>query len=287
MPHASTYLQEYDAQNRTGRPMDALPGNGRLAALAQGAGLEPASIALEEFHGDGTDGAQAAVHPELSLYPASMVKTPLVVAALTDVAGGRLALDGRHEVTPANMTFNDAPSPLEPGVLARLDELCDLAISRSDNVATNMLFDIVGRDRATAIVRERYGLLRTSFHRKLSGSDPLIADPGWDGTSHNTHPASDAARLFALIALDRVPHSDVVRGALVRQYWNDKLSKGLREGDRFAHKTGDTNDVTHDGGILTTREGRTFVVVVYTGLASTDANNARFGPFMEALRASL
>ncbi len=267
--------------------MDSMPGNGRLAALAQGAGLEPAAILVEGFHEDGAPMPEAAVNADRDLYPASMIKTPLVVAALTDVADGRLQLDGRHEVTAANMTFNDAPSPLHPGVKARLDELCDLAISRSDNVATNMLFDIVGRERATAIVRGRYGLTKTSFHRKLSGSDPLIADAGWDGTSRNSHPASDAAKLFALIALDRVARSEVVRGALVRQYWNDKLSKGLRDGDRFAHKTGDTNDVTHDGGILTTREGRTYVVVVYTGLASTDANNARFGPFMEALRASL
>lgn len=262
--------------------MDALPDSSALAALARRAGLAPVSIVVAE-----AGGASTALESDIELYPASMIKTPLVLAALTDVASGRLALDRRLEVTAANMTFNDAPSPLHPGVQARLDEVCDLAISRSDNVATNMLFDAVGRERATEIVAQRYGLTHTAFHRKLSGSDPLIDDPGWDGTSRNAHPASDAAKLFMMIALDRVPHSDLLRGALVRQYWNDKLSKGLRAGDRFAHKTGDTNDVTHDGGILTTAEGRTYVVVVYTGLQSTDENNARFAPFMEALRASL
>lgn len=222
-----------------------------------------------------------------SLYPASMIKTPLVAAAMADVADGRLRLDDRVEVHGSNMTFNDAPSPLKAGYWSTLEQLCDLAISKSDNVATNVLFDVLGRERATQTVRERFNLTETGFYRKLSGSDPLIADPGWDGVRRNAHSARDAARLFEAIALDRVPHADTIRGSLERQYWNDKLSKGLRPGDRFAHKTGDTGDVTHDGGILTTSEGRSYVIVVYTGMPSTDDTNARFSPFMQALREAL
>ena len=263
--------------------MDAALDAMTLARLAGNAGLTGASLWLQEL-GDADSGLPLAVDAGREIYPASMIKTPLVAAVLSDVAGGRLKLDDRVLVGPENMTFNDAPSPLKPGASVRLDEICDLAISRSDNVATNLLFDSVGRERATKIVGERYALHATAFHRKVSGSDPLIVDPGWDGVHRNAHPVSDAARLFTLVALDRIPHADLLRGGLVRQYWNDKLSKGLRDGDRFAHKTGDTNDVTHDGGILTTEQGRTYVIVVYTTLASTDDNNARFGPFMKSLR---
>ncbi|HEV7179420.1 MAG TPA: serine hydrolase [Candidatus Baltobacteraceae bacterium] len=266
--------------------MDALPGKDTTADLARKAGLAPVSIVLSGPL-EAPANSETTLDPNRDIYPASMIKTPLVAAALADVADGRLKLSDRFEVSSANMTFNDAPSPLHTGAWARLDEICELAISRSDNVATNMLFDAVGRERATRIVNERFGLRATAFHRKLSGSDPLIDDPQWDGVHHNAHPALDAAALFTLIALDRIPHADLVRGALVRQYWNDKLSKGLRAGDRFAHKTGDTNDVTHDGGILTTGDGRTFVIVVYTAMSSTSENNARFAPFMETLRALL
>ena len=260
--------------------MDAPLNAQRLGALAHHHGLEPGSLVVRPL-----DGAwEAAVRPDVDLYPASMIKTPLAAAVLALAADGVLSIDERIEVTQANMTFNDAPSPLVPGYRARIDELCRLAISRSDNVATNVLFDVGGRERATRLARERFGLTGTAFYRKLSGSDPLIDDPGWDGEHSNAHPAGDAARLFEAIALDRVPYSDVLRGALARQYWNDKLSKGLRSGDAFAHKTGDTSDATHDGGILTTAPGRTYIVVVYTGLSSTDAHNARFGPFMKALR---
>jgi beta-lactamase class A len=248
--------------------------------LAQEHALEPSALVVHSLD----DAWAASYRPEEGLYPASMIKTPLAAAVLADAADGRIAITDRVEISRANMTYNDAPSPLVPGYWARVDELCELAISRSDNVATNALFDVVGRERATRIVAARFGLTQTAFYRKLSGSEPLISDPGWDGVHRNTHPAGDAAKMFELIALDRAPHSDLLRGALARQYWNDKLSKGLRTGDQFAHKTGDTNDVTHDGGILTTSEGRNYVVVVYTGLSSTDEHNARFGPFMRALR---
>ncbi|HET9029592.1 MAG TPA: serine hydrolase [Candidatus Aquilonibacter sp.] len=263
--------------------MDAPLDERRLGELLHYHGLEPASAVLHALE----PGWQVALDPQRPLYPASMIKTPLAAAAL-GIADERGA--GRPErlaVTQANMTYNDAPSPLVPGYSATVTEVCELAISRSDNVATNMLFDAADRDRATRYAQERLGLRNTAFYRKLSGSDPLINDPGWDGVHHNSHPAGDAARMFELIALDRVAHSDLLRGALAHQYWNDKLSKGLREGDTFAHKTGDTSDVTHDGGILTTNEGRTYVIVVYTGLGATEANNARFGPFMRDLRVFL
>lgn len=251
---------------------------GRLEGLGE---FEPASIVVQELESGQVLGDW---DPGRDLYPASMIKVPLAAAVLALVEEGVFRLDQHVEVTAANLTLNDAPSPLVPGYFARVDELCELAITFSDNVATNVLFDLAGRKRATEIVRERLGLRGTAFHRKLSGSEPLIRDPLWDGRNMNSHPASDAAALFRAIGLNRVPGSDLLRGALARQYWNDKLSRGLRNGDTFAHKTGGTSDVTHDGGILRTAAGRHVVVVVYAGLASTDENNARFGPLMAQLR---
>src|SRR5579863_447069 len=206
-----------------------------LSRLA--APLAPASIVVQVLESGEVLGS---LNPEADLYPASMIKVPLVAAVLSEADAGRYRLSDRREVTAGNLTFNDAPSPLVAGYSARIDELCELAISRSDNVATNVLFDIVGRERATAIARDAFALHHTAFYRKVSGSDPLIDDPGWDGIHTNAHPASDAARLFRLVGLDAVPHSDLIRGALAKQYWNDKLSRGLAPGDAFLHKTGDT-----------------------------------------------
>lgn len=251
---------------------------------AREAGLDALSFVFKRLDRDENP---IEIEPRRALYPASMLKTPLAVAVYSLVQAGELHPTDTFEVTQANMTANDKPSPLVPGYRSPLGELIELMITRSDNVATNMLYDIAGRERATEIVQREFGLKGTAFRRKLSGSLPLIHDPEWDGTHRNTHPASDAAALYELIARDRVPFARALRETLDRQEWNNKLSGGLASGDRFAHKTGDTDEVTHDGGILYTQEGGSYVIVVYTGLESSDENNARFAPFMRALRAQM
>jgi beta-lactamase class A len=266
-------------RRRARTPVPMRLDSGALAAAAADAGLEAASIVVLPLAG-----AAVELNPTLPLYPASMIKVPLVAAALFEIAGRRLAGSDEVAVDPANMTANDAVSPLVPGYRSSLDEVMHLAISRSDNVATNLLFDLVGRDRATEVARERFGLHDTVFARKLSGSDPLIHDPNWDGSTRNAHPAADAARLFAAIARDEIPLAHRLREMLADQAWNEKLSPGLLPGDRFLHKTGDTSEVTHDGGIVIDAQGERWVVVAYTGLASTDEHNARFAPFMRRIR---
>lgn len=255
-----------------------------VSQAAGRAGLDALAFALKRLD---REEPAVAVEPDRPLYPASMLKTPLAVAVYYLVQAGELGLADGFEVAPANMTANDKPSPLVPGYRSPLSELIDLMITRSDNVATNMLYDIAGRERATQIVQREFGLKSTAFRRKLSGSLPLIHDPQWDGTNRNTHPASDAASLFEQIARDRVPFARALRETLERQEWNNKLSDGLAPGDRFAHKTGDTDEVTHDGGILYTAQGASYVIVTYTGMESTDENNAKFAPFMQSLRAYL
>lgn len=256
--------------------------NDAVLRAADRAGLTPHSIVIKRLDRNGWPGIE--IDPDQYHYPASMLKVPLSLATLTLVQAGELRLDQTYEVTQANMTTNDKPSPMVPGYHAALRQIIELAITISDNVATNMLYDIVGRERATKIVQEQYGLTNTAFYRKLSGSEPLIHDPGWDREHRNKHSAGDAARLYELIARNQVPFAYFLRETLGRQQFNNKLSPGLRADDHFAHKTGDTDEVTHDGGILDTASGASYVLVVYTGLQANDENNNHFTPFMTEIR---
>jgi beta-lactamase class A len=210
-----------------------------------------------------------------------MIKVPLTVAAAVAVARGSRAWTQIAVVEQANMTHNDAPSPLVPGATATLEDLVALAVARSDNVATNVLFDVLGRERATDDL-VALGYPGTAFRRKLSGAEPLIADPGASG--RNAHPPAEAARLFAALAAGTVAGAARIRAALAAQYWNGKLSLGLEPGDRFEHKTGDTDSVSHDGGILTLASGESWTLVVYTHETSGDADDPRFAEFMRTLR---
>jgi len=249
-----------------------------LARAAALAGLGEAAIGLQRLD---TPGPLLCAGPQDGWAAASMIKVPLAVAAAVAVGRGTHGYADAVVVDPANMTANDAPSPLVPGASTTLAELIFLAVSRSDNVATNLLFDLLGRERASADLAA-LGYPGTVFRRKLSGAEPLIADPG--ATGRNAHPPAEAARLFGAIATGTVPGAQRVRAALEAQYWNGKLSLGLGPGDRFAHKTGDTDAVSHDGGILQLAGGETWALVVYTSETSGDADDPRFAAFMRALR---
>jgi beta-lactamase class A len=253
-----------------------------VARLARGAGLSGASIVLARTGAAAQAQAEVVrLDAEAERYPASMIKTPIAACLAGAWAAGEHDPAERVTVTAANMTANDKPSPFVPGYEATLEELARLMLVRSDNVATNVLIDLLGRARISAFCRE-IGLSRTAVRRKLSGSLPLIEDP--QATGRNSHPASDAAKLFAAIERGELAGSAWLQAALAGQEWNDKLSGGLEPGDRFAHKTGDTDEVSHDGGILDTAGGRRYLLVVYTALPSSPQADARFGAFMRALR---
>src|SRR4029077_20725681 len=110
---------------------------------------------------------------------------------------------------------------------------------RSDNIATNQLMDVLRRENITAYMRE-LGLPTFLMARKLSGSEPLIVDV--DAVGRNRFPADEAGRLLSLIARDQLPGAAAQRDLLGRCVHNDKLVPGLAPGDRFMHKTGETDE---------------------------------------------
>jgi beta-lactamase class A len=249
-----------------------------VSALARDCGLAGRSIVLEPL--DGRAGPSVRLDPGAALSPASMIKVPIAAALAERWADGTLERGSLVAVEAANLTPNDAPSPLVAGYAASLEELGRLMLVRSDNVATNVLIDVLGRERITERCRA-WGLAATAVRRKLSGALPLIDDPGASG--RNSHPAGDAALLFRAIA-DGRRFGGWLLETLAAQEWNEKLPAGLLAGDRFAHKTGDTDEVSHDGGILALPGGARFVIVVYTALPSLPENDVRFGRFMRELR---
>jgi beta-lactamase class A len=253
-----------------------------LAAFAEETGLDRAQIHVRRLGAAGPAWSRDDSRP---IYPASMIKVPLAAAAGVAIADGRLRWDTPVVVDASNATFNDAPSPIVPGYATTVEELVTLMLQRSDNVATNQLFDLLDRERATADVHA-LGYPNVFFRRKLSGELPLIEDPA--ATGRNAFSAADAAALFTAIAEDRVPEAPALRRILATSWWDVKLSRGLEPGDTFAHKTGDTDEGCHDGGILTLAEDSSrWVVVVYTELPSSEENDVRFGAFMRALRPRL
>lgn len=226
------------------------------------------------------DGPTVLLNAAAEPYPASMIKVPIAMALAALAARGTVRWEDTVTVEARNMTANDAPSAFVAGYSATLAQCVGAMLSRSDNVATNVLIDVIGREILTLGCRQ-FGLERTAVRRKLSGASPLIDDLAAHG--RNAHPPLDCARLFERIAQDAAPYR-IVRDALLAQCWNDKLSRGWDARDTFAHKTGDTDATSHDGGILTLAGGRRYVVVVYSTLASNADTDRRFTAFARGLR---
>lgn len=222
-----------------------------------------------------------------NIYPASIIKVALMVEAYRRIADGTLDHSTSVTVSAANQTTTAEMTPFVPGYRTCVRELIDLMITASDNIATNELYDLLGRERVTASMHD-LGLRTFLAGRKLSGSEPLIEDPGMTG--RNRMPADEIALLLSLIALDRIPRAAEQRSILGRCVHREKLAAGISPGDTFMHKTGETDEVSHDAGILVTPEGRGYVVVLYTAPAPpsdrSDASrvNSNIAEWMRRMR---
>ncbi|MBC5826262.1 MAG: serine hydrolase, partial [Candidatus Eremiobacteraeota bacterium] len=136
--------------------------------------------------------------PDEVIYPASVIKVPIMAEAFHQYDQGVLDPGARIVVSEANQTTTAETTPLTAGYEATIEEMVDLMVTRSDNIATNQLMDVLRRERVTEYMRT-LGLGSFLLGRKLSGSEPLIADPEMIG--RNRLSALEIGRLLALIAI--------------------------------------------------------------------------------------
>jgi beta-lactamase class A len=251
-----------------------------IQAIFQRVGIDRSAFILTSL-----DDAAVTIElePAADIYPASMMKLALAAAIAIGLKERRLQ-DRQLAIGMQHITTDDAPAPFAAGYRASVWELIHAMISASNNTATNVLLDYAGRREASQALHA-IGCTRTNLRRYLSGSLPRLDDPLSDG--ENEHPACDAALLFHKIADRTLPYHDQLLAALNAQIWNTKFSSGLQSDDTFAHKTGETTEYCHDGGILTLANGKRYILVLYTALPANEETDAKFGEIMRELRQHL
>lgn len=135
---------------------------------------------------------------------------------------------------------------LNAGHQFTLKEIVTLMIILSDNMATNMLIDMVGMDKVNAMARQ-LGLKDTKLQRKMM--DSAAAKAGRE----NFTSAADMYRILELIYegenIDR-EYSDIMLEILKKQQVRGRLDLYLPEDVLIAHKTGDLDNLEHDVGIV-------------------------------------
>jgi beta-lactamase class A len=217
----------------------------------------------------------------LRLHAASTMKVPVMIQIFRDADAGLLGLDDSLTVHTAFPSLvqgaaftvgreDDSDSTLYAlvGRNRSVRDLLELMITRSSNLATNILIERVGASRAQASARA----LGAWSIQVLRGVEDGAA---YRAGLNNTTTARDLGVLLGAIATGRAasrPACDSMLAILRRQEFNEGIPVGLPPGTRVAHKTGWIGEVVyHDAGVVYPADGGTYVLVVLTGGIKEDS----------------
>ena len=217
----------------------------------------------------------------LRFHAASTMKVPVMIQLFRDADAGLLRLDDSIPVRDSFPSLvdgspfsvgkeDDSDSTLyaRVGGRASLRELLELMITRSSNLATDLLIERVGATRAQASARS----LGAWSIQVLRGVED---DKAYHAGLNNTTTARDLGALLGAIAARRAASGascDSMLAILARQEFNEGIPAGLPPGTRVAHKTGWIGEVVyHDAAIVYPSRGPPYVLVVLTGGIKEDS----------------
>lgn len=209
----------------------------------------------------------------LSFHAASTMKVPVMMALYRAVDRGELALDQPIPVKNEFRSIVDGSAyTLDPaedgdpdlyqavGGTRPLSELIRRMITRSSNLATNLLIERIGASRATDLMRE----LGAYEIQVLRGVED---EKAYTSGLNNVTSAKDL-RIALEALVDGKSFSERSSNEMVEilkaQEFNEKIPAQLPRGIPIAHKTGDITGIHHDAAIVFPPGEKPYVLVVLT-----------------------
>jgi beta-lactamase class A len=221
-------------------------------------------------------GATYAREETESFHAASTMKIPVMMALFAAVENGSMRLDQpipvRNEFqslvdgTPYSLEAKDDGDPdlyKAVGSTRTLEELIRRMITRSSNLATNLLIEKIGGSEVTDLMR-RLGALDMRILRGVEDEKAFKA-----GLNNRVTAKDLAIALRALLpdapdplfsAASRAKMIDILKA----QEFNEKIPAGLPKGTPVAHKTGDITGIHHDAAIVFPPGKSPYILVVLT-----------------------
>ena len=222
---------------------------------------------------DLTRGDTLFIGADERFHAASTMKVPVMIELFRRIDRHALSLDRRIPLknefksivdgSPYSLNASDDSDSLVyswVGTSVSIHDLLEHMITRSSNLATNTLIEIVGAAAANATAHS------------LGAKDIQVLRGVEDGKAfaagmNNMTTARDLAMLMSAIetgaAASRVS-TDSMRAVLLRQEFNDEIPAGLPPGTRVAHKTGQITGHLHDAAIIYPSGRAPYVLVVLT-----------------------
>ena len=193
---------------------------------------------------------------------ASMIKLAIAASFLEAIEAGDFSLDDTYVVEYEDIVGGTG-SLGEQGAGAEVtySELLEMMIAESDNTATNILINAVGK-KAVNATAQHLGLAQTKLNRLMMDEDAIA-----EGTE-NYVSARDVATILELAYQHKLVSEKASKhllSALSKQIDDTGILAGLPKRAKFAHKTGSLASVQHDGGIVTGEDGHNYAVVVLCG----------------------
>ena len=241
----------------------------------------------ERIHKSGADVAIAfrsldghirySFHDEESFHAASTMKIPVMIELFHQARQARLKLNDAllvknqfHSLADGSFYTLDPADDSETdlykaaGETRTLRQLCELMITASSNLATNLLIAKLGVDNIRATVHS----LDADGMNVLRGVEDNKA---FLKGLNNTTTARGLELLLEAIAhgeaVDQQSSRQMVE-ILERQKFNEGIPAGLPPGTRVAHKTGEITRIHHDAAIVFAPKPFVLVILV-RGLAET------------------
>ena len=209
-------------------------------------------------------------------HAASTMKIPVLIELFHQVREGKVKLDVPllvknefHSLADGSIYTLDPADDSETdlykaaGQTRTLRQLCELMITVSSNLATNLLIEKLGVENIRATVH----LLNADGMNVLRGVE--------DGKAfakglNNTTTARGLQQLMDAIARGQAVDQESSRQMieiLKRQKFNEGIPAGLPSGTRVAHKTGEITKIHHDAAIVFAPRPFALVILV-RGLAN-------------------
>ncbi|HEV7867978.1 MAG TPA: serine hydrolase [Chthoniobacteraceae bacterium] len=212
-------------------------------------------------------------HAERAFHAASTIKVPFMLAVFRAVDEGKLKLESRLHVRNRfrsivdGSTFRvssqrdgDADIYKQRGHAVPISELVKAMIVRSSNLATNLLFDYLGRDYIRGVIEEA----RLAGIRVERGVEDEVA---FAQGLNNEVSAGGLLNLFRLLCerqfLSEKSCQQMI-DVLLGQEFNRMIPAKLPDNARVAHKTGEISTICHDAGIVYLPDRQPYIVVILT-----------------------
>lgn len=206
-------------------------------------------------------------------HAASTMKLAVLLGVFRQIERHELTLDAAvHVRNRFTSIVNQEPFMLDlgrdadPDVYGHLGktlsvrELAYWMITKSSNLATNLLVDVVGIQTVQAALDE----LEIDGMRVLRGVEDQAA---FGAGLNNEVTANGLLKLLRLIADGRAyskESSDEMLKIMLEQQYRSGIPAGLPKATRVAHKTGNISTVHHDAGIVFLEGRKPYVLVILT-----------------------